>query len=597
MSSVLEIVKYEQELYRSLRETMSKDVNEIIKQNPNLAELDMFDYPGFVPGYQEFLSYKKTNNKILTGDFMYQIHSTFGFDVDLMERLAELEGMTIDKLGFDEKTAQLKKAFKDQNVNAEMMTAIDGLLNETTDNDSKYDYTFDGIHQIYKVEPLNTKVVSILNQNGSASSVKVVVEKSPFYYESGGQESDAGYIAKGEKKFQLKSVSSRKNCLLHEIELSPDDCIKVGDEVQLLVDQDKRTAVTRNHSATHLLNSALRKITNSPIYQKSSLVTSDQLKIEVACFGPKISHRDLLMFESFIRSHIVDQPLERKIRVLNSQDLQNETDVVMVPGEVYPDEGIRLVSFGNLSKELCCGTHVLNTKELLEFTFLSMRSTGRNSYMFTATTGTDAVEALSTGEKIAEELRNVGEQITAENFRNVLSKLRDVQIKLNNSNLPISFLKKLECQELTAAIKEKVKHESRNILSELLDIEMKSVLVEKKDQPFVVHFLSCSDLMKSVSLQKATRYVTDRPVLIISLTDRSVKARCVVPPSIASNNFNAELWLQEVAKVFESKVAPPKGQNPKETCNMKEKRVEEEKFDELLQEAIAAAETFAKARK
>lgn len=605
LPSILEIVKYEQELFRSLRASMSKDVNEIMKQNPNLAELDVYDYPGFVPGYQEFKQYKKTKSDVLSGEFMYQIHSTFGFDMDLMERLAELEGMTLDKLGFDSKMNQLKKAFKEQNMNAEMMTAIDGLLQSTTNNDPKYEYTFDGVHQVYKVEPLKTKVLSIVGQNGIVSStdkvrnssIKVIVEKSPFYYESGGQESDAGCIMKGGKKFKLKSVSSRKNCLLHEVDLPPQESLAVGDEVHLLVDQEKRTAVTRNHSATHLLNSALRKITNSPIYQKSSLVTSEQLKIEVACFGPKLNHQDVSKFENFIRSHIIEQPLERKIRVLNSQDLQNESDVVMVPGEIYPDEGIRLVTFGDLSKELCCGTHVFNTKELQEFTFLSMRATGRSSYLFTATTGPVAVEALSTGDKLAKKLRLIGGNITAENFRDVLSSLREVQIKLNNSNLPISFLKKLECQELTDMIKEKVKHESRNILSELLDIEMKSVLDERKNQSFIVHFLSCSDLMKSVPLQKATRYVKDRPVLVISLTDGSLKARCVVPLSIANETFNAETWLGEVAKVFKAQTSPPKGQNPKEMCNMKEKRVDAEKFDKLLQDAIAAADEFAKNKK
>jgi alanyl-tRNA synthetase len=323
-------------------------------------------------------------------------------------------------------------------------------------------------------------------------------------------------------------------------------------------------------------------------------VTGDHLKIELACFGPKISHQEIQSFENLIRIHIKDQPLERKIRVINSQDLQEEPDVVMVPGEVYPDDGIRLVTFGDFSKELCCGTHVFNTKELMDFTFLSMRTTGRNSYLFTATTGYDAIKALSLGDKYARELKNLSETVTAKNFKDVLSKVRDISIRLNNSDVPVAFLKKLECQAITADIKEKVKYESRGILSELLDMEMKSVLQEDAQNLFIVHFLSCSDLMKAVSLQKATRYVKDRPVLIVSLTNNLVKARCCVPEHLTNDKFNAEKWLQEFANTFESEVSPPKGQDPLEVCNMKEKRINPEKFNKSLQDASLAANQFAK---
>lgn len=596
LSSIHEIVKYEQELYKSLRETMSKDVKEILVQNPQLAELEMFDYPGFVQGYQELSRYKK-EKKSLTGEFMYYIHSSFGFDYELMERLAELEGMTIDKAGFDAKLAEVKKTCSDK-LSVEMMTAFDNMLKKSTENDFKYDYSFDGEHKIYRIQSLSSKVVSIFDQNGcvdctskvSGTTAKLLLQKSPFYFESGGQESDTGFISKNGTKFPLKNLTSRKNCVLHEVEVNSAETLRVGDEVQLHVDEEKRSAVTRNHSATHLLNSALKKITHSSIYQKSSLVTGEQLKIELACFGPKLNHQHVEKLEDLIRSYIVDQPLERKVRVMNSQDLQNESDVVMVPGEIYPDDGIRLVTFGDFSKELCCGTHVFNTRELLEFTFLSMRSTGRNSYLFAATTGQKAANAISYGDELVNQLTQLSHKVTTQNFNEILFKVREVSIKLNNLNIPVSFLKKLECQKITAEIKEKVKLESREIVSELLDVEMKSVAEKDSNSPFVIHFLSCSDLMKSVSLQKATRFVKDRPVLIISLTDNAVKARCCVPKT---HKFSAESWLREFAKTFNGQVAPPKGQDPKEACNMKEKRVDLEEFDGLLSEAIENARKFA----
>lgn len=580
---------------------MAKDVKKIITENAKLADLDMFEYPGFVRGYKKFSDYKRTNNSVLNSDFMYRLHSEFGFDLELIERLAELEGMKTDTQGFETKMAEVKQASRDQYLTVEMITSLDNLLNTATENDFKYEFSFDGERQLYKVEPLKTKIVAIIDQSGSVSctdqvcgsSVRLVLQKSPFYHESGGQESDSGFISKNGKKFHLKSLSSQKSCILHEIELQRDEPLRVGDEVSLHVDDETRSSLTRNHSATHLLNSAMRKVTQSPIYQKSSLVTRENLKIELACFGPDLNHQHIKSFEDLIRSHIDQQPLERKVQIINSQDLQNENDVVMVPGEIYPDDGIRLVTFGDFSKELCCGTHVFNTKELLEFTFLSMKSTGRNSYSFTATTGPAAIEALSVGEQLVSELKTLNDSVTAENFRDVMSRLRAVSIKLNNSNVPVALLKKLECQILTADIKKKIERATRGILGGVLNFEMKAVIEGHANSPFIVHILSCSELMKGVSLEKATKHVKNRPVLIIAPIDNHIKVRCCVPSHLTSDSFNAELWVQEVARKLRGKAAPPSGQNPREVCNMLEKWISPHKVDKLLEEATLAAKTFA----
>lgn len=598
---VLDIIRYEQEIYKSIRDSMAKDVTKIIRQNVKLADLDMFDYPGFVQGYKKFSDYKKTSTSILNSDFMYRLQSEFGFDLELMERLAELEGMKADTQGFETKMTEVKKTSRDQHLTAEMITSLDSLLSTATENNFKYEFSFDDERQLYKLEPLKTKIIAIIDQSGSisctkqvsGSSVRLVLQKSPFYHESGGQESDAGFISRNGKKFLLKSLSSRKNCILHEIELNRDEPLGVGDEVFLHVDQEKRSSLTRNHSATHLLNSAMRRVTQSPIYQKSSLITSENLKIELACFGPELNHQHIESIENLIQSHIDQQPLERKIQIINSQDLQNENDIVMVPGEIYPDDDIRLVTFGDFSKELCCGTHVFNTKELLMFTFLGMKSTGRNSYSFTATTGPAAMKALLVGEQLVSELKILNDSVTAENFRDVMSRLRAISIKLNNSNVPVALLKKLECQTLTADIKAKIKHATRGILGGLLNFEMKSVVESNANSPFIIHNLSCSELMKGVSLEKATKHVTDRPVLIITHVDNLIKARCCVPSQITSDSFNAELWIQELARKLRGKAAPPRGQNPREVCNMMEKWISPHKVDKLLQDATLAAKSFA----
>lgn len=602
LSTVIEVVKHEQEVFQLLRSKMSKDVEYLIKQNPKLAELDMFDYPDFVVGYKNFLDYKKScDSNIMSGEFVYYIYSSCGFDLELIERLAEIEGMTIDKAAFDEKMLQDKKAYlNDKQLN--LISNLDNLLHNSTDNDFKYNFSFDDVHQLYRVAPLTSKIISILDQTGSVSStssasgssVKLVLEQSPFYYESGGQESDAGFISKNGKEFKLISLSNQKNFVIHEVELCEEETLVIGDEVDLHVDPHKRSALTRNHSATHLVNSAMRKVLNSPVYQKSSLVTSDHLKIELSCLGPKLGHREFEKFENLIRRHISEEPLKRQICVLNSQDLQNESNVVMLPGEVYPEDGIRLVTFGDFSKELCCGTHVFNTNELVEFTFLSTRSTGRSSYLFTATTGAAAVEALSRGQQLVDELNKIDDRISIDNCEEVESKVIEISTKLKNSASTIALLKKLECQELSAEIERKVKRVRADILTKLLDDEMRAVLEKNAEAPFIIHLLSCSEMMTSRALQHATDFVKDRPVLIVSITGNSVVARCCVPQQIATDNFNATLWLQEFAKVYKTKVFSPKGENPKEVANTKEKGFDAKKYNEFLQRAENAVNEFTK---
>lgn len=597
---MLELVKYEQELFRSLREVMAKDVTKIINENPKLAELEIFDFPGFIQGYEDLKTFKKSHKK-LSGEFMYYIHSSFGFDLEFIERLAALEGLETETAAFQEKLAEVKKNSSGKMFNDDTILSLNRIVTETTDDSLKYDYKYDANQQSYHMVPVSAKLLKIIDgrrsvnntQGCESDQIQLIFDKTPFYFESGGQEGDNGTIAFKEQIIPLKSLSKFKNSILHGV--SRKSCnISVGDEVELKVDSKRRSALIRNHSATHLLNAAMRQVTKSPIYQKSSLVTEDQLKIELACFGPKLNHEITKEIEQVMRSKIIDS-IDRRIQILNSQQLQDESEVVMVPGEIYPDDGIRLLTFGDFSKELCCGTHVLNTSELLEFAFLSMRSTGRNSYLLSAATGDAARKAIELGEKLLDELKQLSSDISSQNFNYVLTRVREITVRLNNLNNPISFVKKLECNEVIAEIKEKAKHESREILGVLLDIEMNSLIERYPEAPYYIHYLECSDLMKSVSLLKATRYVRDRPVMIFSVTDSSIlKARCCVPSKLATESFNAELWLREASKVVRAQISPPKDQNPWEACNMKEKRVKSEQLDNVLNDAIASADGFAR---
>lgn len=595
----LDIIKYEEEYLQSLRDSLSKGIKEIVSQHPKLIDLDLYEYPGFVSAFHEFKKYQKSNKKIISGDMTFQLYSTFGLDLDLIEKLAEIENMTVDLDSFGEKMEQMKgKALG--NLDNETIVRLTGKI-KPTENECKYEYRYDSASDMFLTSSIQSRIVAIFDENGnqiessakaSSSVIKVVAEKSPFYFESGGQESDTGSMKINECTLPVESVNSQRDILFHTVNCVGTNLLKVGDVVELKVDDYRRTSLIRNHSATHLLNSVIRHLKKLPIYQKSSLVTCSQLKIELAMIGPKLYEDDLREIEEAVRNFIKNQPLERQVEIVNSQELQSRSNVVMVPGEIYPNDNIKVISFGDISNELCCGTHVTNTREIKEFTFSSVKSTGRASYLFTGLTADSAKAALITGNDYVERLINLHNTLKLENFADALNSVRKVSAELNEVEL--SHLKRLECFKLIDSIKDHIKNESRNALSELLDIEMKSVIEKHSNSKFIVHFLACSDLMKNVSLQKATRMISDEKAIIaVSLADEEVKARCCVPKELVSEHFDAEKWLRIFSESFKSKVEPPKGQNKLEVCFMKGRKIKPDKFDNMLQAAIESAEKYA----
>ncbi|XP_070490768.1 alanine--tRNA ligase, mitochondrial [Chironomus tepperi] len=596
----LEILKYEEEYFQSLKDSLSKGIKEIINQNPKLNDLDLFEYPGFVPAYQDFNKYKKSNKKEISGEMAFKLHSTYGLDIDLIEKLAETENMTVDIDGYEDHMEQMKNKLLESVDGEKAITLNDLIL--STQNDLKYEYSYDTSKHLFCTKPVQTKILALFDGNGSqidssvdakTSSIRVVTESSPFYYESGGQESDSGYLIKNGQQNRVNSVTSQKERVFHSIHHDSKEVITVGDSVELKIDDTKRTACTRNHSATHIINAVIRQLKKLPIYQKSSLVTSNQLKIELAMIGPKLSEIDVRNIEEAVQKVIRNESLDRKIEIVNSQQLQKQLDkIVMVPGEIYPDDNLRIISFGDLSTELCCGSHVHNTNQIEDFTFSSVKSTGRTSYLFTGLTANAARRAIQKGDEVIDELNKLKEVASLDNFNETLSNVRRISTEL--MSMEISYLKKLECLKLIEAIKDQIKNESRSAVSELLDIEMKAVSDKNKDSKFIVHFLTCSELMKNVSLQKATRLIDDqKPVIIVSYVDDEVKARCCVPQQLINEKFDAEKWLKSFADNLKSKVEPPKGQNKLEVCFMKGRKVKADLFDSMLQTATKSAEKFA----
>uniref|UniRef100_A0A1B0CM04 Alanine--tRNA ligase n=1 Tax=Lutzomyia longipalpis TaxID=7200 RepID=A0A1B0CM04_LUTLO len=576
LGDALQIVRHEGEIFDHLRQSSSQDVKKLIRDFPHLEELDVLDSPGFVLAFEELQKHKmhfkvaSSGLPIVPSDMLFKFYSTYGLDRDTLEHLACLEKLHIDMRAFEEHLRVAKRKTLLSRRGSQKILPDLAKIPET-DTTPKYEYSYDRDHHVYRVPAVEARVLAILVDRDCVKEVKelpdgetvaIAVDRSNFYVESGGQEGDFGTctLADG-TEMPIRGVENVQNHLLHAIVWKNGARIGLGDKIVLNVNTEARSGNILHHTATHLLNAAVRKITDGVVYQRSSSVMSSGMKMEFGVYGEKkLDVESLVKVEGVVRSAIVNEiPLE--ISTIDAQELlRRNQEVTMVPGEIYPDRGLRLVEIVHkggdfTSRELCCGTHARNTRELEEFCITNVKSVGRVSYVVSAVAGKAAIKAQETGRQMSE----------------------DVQVIQRDLETGKQQIEHLEARILNN-IARKIRTVTRESLKEFIEIEMKNVLDDNPPHlsPFIVHFLSSASLMESVSLSKATRLCPDRPIL-----------------DFITKEFTADQWVREVAQVFNSSYAAPKGQDGALVCNMKGKKIKFSAVDTQLETALTFARDYA----
>lgn len=266
----------------------------------------------------------KQNSKEIPGELVFKLYDTHGFQDDLIERIAKLNNLTIDKKGFwkllSEHKARHKTAFKEQSSNKGVLfnQCIENLIKngiKSTDDSRKYDY----ITAENKIEfkPLKTKLVAILNEDLEWVDVLDPCESRPyclvtkdtnFYCEDGGQSADSGIIRiKDHVIFKVESVFKIRDFVFHKGNFSIRQCdennyLTSKNDVVLEIDTEKRLKLMRNHTGVHLLNAAMRKaLPNSVVWQIGSNVTDKGLSLNLSVYGEKLSQKAILEAQELIR--------------------------------------------------------------------------------------------------------------------------------------------------------------------------------------------------------------------------------------------------------------------------------------------------------
>ncbi|WP_167483049.1 alanine--tRNA ligase [Leptospira noumeaensis] len=359
----------------------AKDIESILKKE---EELFLHTLEVGLEELESLLGHLKENNQmVVTGKEGFRLYSTYGFPREMTKELVEDRGFGFDDKGFEvelEKDRDLSRAsWKGKKVqyltglsaSSELKTEFLGYTD--TKSQAKVIYLF-----------VEGKSVTEANQGSEAV---VVLDKTPFYAEGGGQVGDWGYLKKEGFQFQVQDTQKENETFLH-LGMILKGKISVGETIEAEIDTTRRQNLANHHSGTHLLNGALRRILGTHVAQKGSIVSSDYLRFDFS--HPKaLSDEEIISIEKDVNEAVnANIPVKTEVLDINAA---KQSGALSMFDEKYGSL-VRVISMGDKSKEFCGGTHVSNTKEIGYFAIIKEGSPGAGNRRVEAICGDSVVE-------------------------------------------------------------------------------------------------------------------------------------------------------------------------------------------------------------
>ncbi|HME39935.1 MAG TPA: alanine--tRNA ligase [Steroidobacteraceae bacterium] len=370
----------------------------------------------------------KLTSTVIPGETVFRLYDTYGFPLDLTADVARERGLTIDQAGFDAAmAAQRGRARAASKFGSELRDSVK-LSGRTSF--SGYDRLAD--------EGVVTAVIfdgAVVDALRPGQEGQVVLDHTPFYAESGGQIGDTGVLIGNTARFTVRDTQKIGASFAHIGVLDAGE-LQVGDAVQAQVDQERRTAVALNHSATHLLHAALRKVLGLHVEQKGSLVAADRLRFDFS-HTQALLPEELRRVEELVNSAIRDNaPVETKVMAL---DEAVAAGAMSLFGEKYESD-VRVLSIGDFSMELCGGTHVQRAGDIGLFKILAESGVAAGVRRVEAITGKMAYEWVVHTEQVLRDIaalvrgsrEDVDEKVRelVERFRKLEKEVQQLKSKL-----------------------------------------------------------------------------------------------------------------------------------------------------------------------
>ncbi len=378
----------------------------------------------------------ETHKKILSGLDVFKLNDTFGFPLDLTKEIAAEAGLGIDEAAFHVEMTRQRERARAERLAKDISGWSEDLFGELNAEPTKFD-GYDVLKETAKVlalsdgEELNDAVSTDYEER---ENVLVVLDRTPFYAEMGGQVADHGYLTSGTANLKVNQVKKPpKGFYVHTCTLL-DGTIRVGDTVTAAVDEQRRASICRNHTATHLMQKALREVLGEHVHQAGSYQDDKITRFDFTHFNA-VTPEELVEVEKRVNEKIF-AALPVTIQNLPIEEAKKMGAMALF-GEKY-GKVVRVVDAGGWSVEFCGGTHVKNTAQIGCFKILSEASVAAGIRRIEATTGYGVLNLLD--DRTAE-LANTAVALKANNMKDVAARAQAVTAELKEANKQLEIAK------------------------------------------------------------------------------------------------------------------------------------------------------------
>ena len=466
----------------------------------------------------------RNTTKVISGQDAFKLYDTFGFPIELTEEYAEELGLKVDLEGFNEEMEKQKERARASRHDDSSMQVQSDLYNRIIGDSEFVGYT-QLIEKSSKLLAIVDKEDNLLDKYTGTDIVKVVFERTPFYAESGGQVADRGEIIalgfKGEV-LDVKKLPDKRH--IHFVKVVEGELL-VGNEYELVVNRNYRLNIEKNHTATHLLNEALRQQVGTHIKQAGSLVTDDKLRFDITHFAP-LTKEEIERVEQEVNEQIWNA-LEVKTEEMPIAEAR-KLGAQALFGEKYGDV-VRVVSIGDYSIELCGGTHNANSSEVGIFKIISESGVAAGVRRIEALTGRAAYEYLRSQENTLSSV----EKLTKANSTNVIEKVSSLQVEIKK----LTKEKEILQQKIANA-------ELNNLVNDIKEVNGVSVLTSVVESENMNHLKQLVDNAKS----KLENYV----IAFASINEDKVNFVVAVDKAI-TDKYNAGKLVNVLATVCDGR--------------------------------------------
>ncbi len=444
LAKLCEIVIQENEgAYPELREKADY-VKKIISIEEERFDATIDTGLGILSGMTSEL--EKSGKTVLSGEDAFKLYDTFGFPVDLTKEIVEEKGFTVDEEAFAAlMTEQKVRARENRKAGGGWSAADADVLGDVKQTE------FTG----YIETQTDAKVVAIVVDGVRVDEVSeggftLVCDKTPFYGEGGGQVGDTGTAVIGGVEVKVVDTKKSEGKYQHICELSDNAVIKVGDAVTLKIDAERREAIKRNHSSVHLLQSALRKVLGDHVEQAGSYVDEERARFDFSHFQG-MTAEEILKVEALVNEYILAG--NSVVTLETDMETAKKEGAMALFGEKY-GKVVRLVKMGDVSAELCGGTHLDNTAKAGLFKIVAERSVAAGVRRIEAVTGKNVLTYIYNDKKL---LEDTAKALKTGNVNDVASKavqaeneIKELKAKLDAMNSQLAAMK---TQNLTEGAK------------------------------------------------------------------------------------------------------------------------------------------------